>query len=282
VRAVNLIPAERRRGGPGGLGRSGGAAYVVLGGLGALAVLAVLWAVADHQTSDRRARAQRMTSDAAQAEVRAAALVPYRELADLRGAREQAISQLAVQRFDWAALMRQVAAAMPAGSWLIDLAGAVPGASAVTPGGSGGAPAPSAAAASAAPSTATSVQISGCAQGQVQVADIINRLRGIPGVSDVSLASSVKDRSRQPNRDTCPPLNPQFALAIAFGASTSQLGAAPGQPPAGVSPASSATPSPAMPSPATPSPAGASPAPSATPSPAASPARATPTAAGAP
>jgi len=39
MKAVNLIPSEERRGGPAGPGRSGGAAYIVLGALGVLAVL---------------------------------------------------------------------------------------------------------------------------------------------------------------------------------------------------------------------------------------------------
>ena len=56
MRAVNLIPAEQRGGGTPGPARSEGAAYAVLGLLGGLAVLAVLYGSAQRQIANRRAQ----------------------------------------------------------------------------------------------------------------------------------------------------------------------------------------------------------------------------------
>ncbi len=58
MKAVNLIPSEERRGGSVGIGRSGGAAYIVLGALGVLAVLVLLYGMARHQVSDRKDKAR--------------------------------------------------------------------------------------------------------------------------------------------------------------------------------------------------------------------------------
>ena len=78
MRAVNLIPAERRRGGAGSAGRSGGGAYVVLGTLAGLVLMAVLWAVAHQQAADRRTQAAQASAQASSAEARSSALAGYR------------------------------------------------------------------------------------------------------------------------------------------------------------------------------------------------------------
>ncbi len=53
MRAVNLIPGEKRGDAGLGGGRSGGAAYAVLGVIAGLTILALLYGIASHQVSSR-------------------------------------------------------------------------------------------------------------------------------------------------------------------------------------------------------------------------------------
>ena len=48
MKAVNLIPAEERRGGASGSGHSGGAVYVVLGALALVVVMAAAYTLSTH------------------------------------------------------------------------------------------------------------------------------------------------------------------------------------------------------------------------------------------
>jgi Tfp pilus assembly protein PilN len=219
MRAVNLIPPEQRRGATGAAGRSGGAVYVVLGALGGLVAIAALWAVAHHQVADRQAALTVTDREANQAQTRAQALSPYTQFAQLRAQRTQAISTLASQRVDWAQAMRAIASTLPGNVRLLSLNASIGGAAA--PGAPGSAlPAPAAATAGpAGGSTTPAVHLTGCASSQTQVADVISRLRALPGVTGVSLASSEKGASGG-GGGSCGGSSgpPQFSLAVAFGA----------------------------------------------------------------
>src|SRR5262249_38730584 len=102
MRAVNLLPSEQRGGFAGGAGRSKGGAYVVLAALAGLAILAVLYGVASHQISSRRAQVASLSAQAARAKATAAQLAPYTSFQTLREQRMQAVAQLVDSRFDWA------------------------------------------------------------------------------------------------------------------------------------------------------------------------------------
>jgi len=245
VKAVNLIPPEQRRGGGGSLGRSGGAAYLLLAGLASLLVLGLLYAVADHQVADRQAQIATDTREADQVQARVTALAGYTQFATLHAQRVQTISKLASARIDWAGDLRRLAAAMPLDVKLISIDASqppplAPGAVSSAPSASGTtatpaspAPAGSTAATPAASATlattsaATSgptFQISGCAKTHSEVGDVINRLRAIPGVGQVALATSVKG-SGQGSGSGCPHSSlPQFALTVVFGGATPGAG----------------------------------------------------------
>ena len=62
VRAVNLIPAEERRGAGGLAGRSGGVVYVLVGGLAVLVVLGVIYAFAVQSVADRKGQLASLTA----------------------------------------------------------------------------------------------------------------------------------------------------------------------------------------------------------------------------
>lgn len=191
MRAVNLIPAEARRGAGGAAGQSGGIVYAVLGAFAGLLVMGVLYAVYSHQISDRKQQLVSVTAQAAAAQSQAAQFSPYVQFASLSETRTQALVQLANSRFDWSKAMDQIARALPHGVTL----NALSGGAAATPGGA----APAAAAATAAtaqPGTATTgptFSFTGCASSHSVVGAALTRLRSIPGVASVSLASSSKE-----------------------------------------------------------------------------------------
>jgi Tfp pilus assembly protein PilN len=184
MRAVNLIPEGERKGAGGAAGKSGGAAYVLIGALALLVVMAAAYALSGKSINDKKADLARVTKQADAAQAQAARLSAYTRFTDLRTKRVQTVSQLAQSRFDWAHALREVARVIPTNAWLVQLNGTVtPG---VNTGGGTGAgglrgslPVPA-------------VEISGCTTSQSSVAKVLARLRMIDGVQRVSLADSSK------------------------------------------------------------------------------------------
>lgn len=187
MRAVNLIPAEQRRGAGGTGGRSQGAAYAVLGVLLGFVVLGAVYAVAHHQINDRRSKLANATQETQAALARASALAPYTSFAALRTQRLQGIAQLANGRFDWAHAMHEVGRVLPKDVTLAGLKGTI---GAAPPAAGGTQPATTAAAASG---TTPTIELTGCAVGgQTEVARVMTRARLIDGVAGVTLRSSDK------------------------------------------------------------------------------------------
>ncbi|MGI8559568.1 MAG: hypothetical protein ACR2ND_14905 [Solirubrobacteraceae bacterium] len=189
MRAVNLIPAEVRRGAGGPGGQSGGIVYAFLGALAGLLVMGVLYAVYDHQASDRKHQLIAVSSQAAAAQNQAAQLAPYVQFASLSQQRTQALAQLANSRFNWSGAMDQIARALPYGVTLNALTGGAPAAA-------GGAPPAAAspvAAVGAAAASGPTFSFTGCARSHSVVGTALTQLRLIPGAMNVSLASSSKE-----------------------------------------------------------------------------------------
>lgn len=234
MKAVNLMPRDARGAAPAGLDGGGFGVYVLLAGLGALVVLATLWASAGKQVDKRTAKLERTNAAIAVAEKRvgdSAAFVTFRELA---GNRVGTVKTLSTTRFDWAHAMREISRVLPADAWLSAMTG--------VSGASEAAPTP---ATSAAPSPV--MTLAGCTGSQAKVARLLARLRTIDGVRKVSLKSSEKpdaagDASCPANRSS----NPRFSIAIAFavpGAPKSTVDAT-GQVAAAATAAPGATPAP--------------------------------------
>ncbi len=133
MKAVNLIPVDQRRGAGGAAGRAGGAVYVLLGGLAVLVVMSVLYAVSASQVNDRQTKLARVTAEAGVAQTQASSLQPYVTFASIRQTREQAITSLANNRFDWAAAMDQIARSLPSDVTLSAMTGSPPATSAAAP-----------------------------------------------------------------------------------------------------------------------------------------------------
>jgi hypothetical protein len=138
VKAVNLIPREERRGGPGAPARSGGAVYILLGALGILVVAVVAYVLTNNSITDKKAELAKVTSQATAAEAQAAALRPFREFAALKQTRASTVSSLAASRFDWERVMRQLAIVLPSNVWLTSVVGTVAPGVAFSSGGGGG------------------------------------------------------------------------------------------------------------------------------------------------
>jgi len=231
MRAVNLIPADQRAGAAGVGGRSGGGAYAVLALVGGLALLALLYGLAQRQVSSRRAQVASLKARAEQAQATAAGLAPYTSFVALREERERAVNQLVDSRFDWAHAFHEVGRVLPTLASIASIEGSVGsstgGSSAGSSAGSSSSAAAGAAASSKAsavasatpPGTVPTVTISGCATSQTAVALTLNRLRLIDGVSEVTLQSSTKASSRSGGGATagrCPPSGPAFTALLAF------------------------------------------------------------------
>jgi Tfp pilus assembly protein PilN len=232
MRAVNLIPSDSRSGGAPSAGRSGGGAYGVLGVLGGLAILALIYGIARHQISSRRAQVASLTARTQRAQSEATQLAPYASFIALRQQRMNAVSSLVDARFDWAHAFHELGRVLPHDASILSLDGAI--------GAAGGAGAPSAAPATpsspgsstahasgaSAGATATSATppgsvpvftLNGCATSQSEVALTLERLRLIDGVSEVALQSSTKSGSGAPGgAGGCEGSHPAFTVQISF------------------------------------------------------------------
>jgi hypothetical protein len=224
MRAVNLIPAEQRSGAAVGAGRSEGAAYGVLVLLAGVAVLALIYGLADHQISSRRAEAATLTARSQRAQAQASQLAPYASFVALREQRTQAVAQLVNSRFDWAHAFHELGRVLPLEVSVTSLTGTVGSAS-----GSSGASGASGAATKATGGAVTSATppgsvplftLTGCAFNQPSVALMLERLRLIDGVSEVNLQSSTKAAGSggggSASGGGCASGEPQFSVQIVF------------------------------------------------------------------
>lgn len=203
MRAVNLIPSEQRGGGSVGAGRSGGAAYAVLGLLVLIAALAVMYGKANRTVSSDKAKAARLSVEAQQAQTAAQALAPYTAFVSLREQREQAVATLVDTRFDWAHAIHEFGRVLSNQVSISSLDGTIGGPATATTAAPPPAPTPAPGSATTASSVTSATpegsvptfQIAGCATSQHAVADTMQRLRLIDGVSEVTLQSSSKGAS---------------------------------------------------------------------------------------
>lgn len=228
MRAVNLIPADQRTSASVAAGRSGGAAYAVLALIAGLALMALLYGLAHHQIASKEGEVAKLQARAQQAQQQASALSAYTSFVAMRQQRVKAVEALVDSRFDWAHVMHEFGRVIPAGASLTSLQGAVGtgagGTSAASSSGSA-ASSSSGAAGAAGPASATppgsvpTFQLTGCARSHSVVANTLNRLRLIDGVSNVSLQSSAKSSTSgaaSAGGGGCPPGSADFAATIAF------------------------------------------------------------------
>jgi Tfp pilus assembly protein PilN len=226
MKAVNLIPGERRRKSRDVVGRSGGGALAVLGLIAGLAVLAVMYGSARHQISSQAGEAASLTAQTNAVEARAGRLSSYSSFVAMAEDRMRTVSQLVESRFDWSHALHELGRVMPADTSLDSLHGAVGSGEEVTASHSSSSGSTSAASTSAASSTppgSTPVfTLSGCATSQSEVAQTLQRLRLMNGVTEVQLQSSTSSGSSgggsSAGGGSCPTSDPSFTVQVGFAA----------------------------------------------------------------
>jgi hypothetical protein len=176
VRAVNLIPADQRRGAGGIGGRSGGVVYVLTGGLAVLVLLGVIYALAVHDVHNKNSQLAVVTQQVNSVTSEAQALSPYVQFAATSANEVSQVNLLADSRFDWPTAMRQLALALPGDVTLTSFS-ATAGSGPVNTSGE----------------TDTAFILDGCATRQSETAEVLTRLASVPGVDSVALTNTIED-----------------------------------------------------------------------------------------
>jgi Tfp pilus assembly protein PilN len=222
MRAVNLIPAEQRSGSSVGVGRSGGAAYAVVAMVAGLALMALLYGVAQHQVGTRTTQVAALEAKSQHAAAAAGQLAPYTTFIAMRQQRVQAVATLVDSRFDWAHAIHEFGRVLPADVSISGLTGTIAGASSSSGSSAAATPATTSAASAVTsvtpPGSVPTFSLSGCAASQAAVAEVINRLRLIDGVSNVTLQSSTKSgvAGSSSAGGACPSGAPTFTMQVVF------------------------------------------------------------------
>jgi Tfp pilus assembly protein PilN len=190
MKAVNLIPSEQRAGGGSLAGRSGGAALIVLGVLVGVAVLAFMYGGAARQISSESGEVAKLEAQTAEVRARTGRLTPYTAFVAMAEQRTKTVAQLVQARFDWSHTLHELGRVLPGDSSLSTLQGTV---------GSGSSTARAATSTSSAtpasstpPGSTPVITLAGCSTSQAEVAQTLQRLKLMDGVSEVHLASSTK------------------------------------------------------------------------------------------
>ena len=191
MKAVNLLPQDLRSGGnrpapavaaadpeAGGPG-----AFIVLGALALCVVALAGYVLTSNLVKDREAKLADTTAQAAVVTRQVAELKPYADFESVANARIATVNDLATQRFDWEQALRDVSRTLPADVTLSQLSGTL---SSETGTGGGASSLRGAL-------NVPAIELQGCTDGQSDVAELMSRLRGVDGVTRVSISKSDKE-----------------------------------------------------------------------------------------
>jgi Tfp pilus assembly protein PilN len=179
VRAVNLIPAEERRGRP--TARAGGLSYLVVGVLIAALAGVTSLVLTNQQVSDREAEVAQLEQRKTVAQAQADSLRAFAEFRSMQEARTATVTSLAQSRFDWERVLRELSLVLPADVWLVELTGTaspdvqLDGSADIS---------------SRASVQAPALELVGCTVGHDAVGRLVAALRDIDGVTRASVAKS--------------------------------------------------------------------------------------------
>jgi Tfp pilus assembly protein PilN len=225
MKAVNLVPGDARR--------AGISVRPSVGpGLGVLVLLAValafvtLYVVTTNSISDRKAKLAQVQSQIAQQQAIAARLTSYATFAKLAQKRSDDIRQVATSRFDWHAALANIARVFPAQTSLSTLFGSASSTASIS--GASGSSIGGSAATLRNSSPGPAVEMSGCTKTQEDVANLMSRLRVVPGVNRVTLGDSVKNEGTGGDTTTGASCGsgPTFDLVVFFDAPPGSVPAA--------------------------------------------------------
>ncbi|MBS1884961.1 MAG: hypothetical protein JSS97_18590 [Actinobacteria bacterium] len=209
MRPVNLIPPEERPGGRRPM-RSGPLAYIVIGALAAAVIAITALVVTENEVAESKAEVAQLQQEQARITTKAQALSAYTQFANVREQRLATVTSLADSRFDWPRVLHELALVMPTDVQLTSLSGsAAPGA-----GGAG--------IGMRAQIAGPALEMVGCASGQPAVADFIEAVKTIDGVTRVGVPTSTMSGEGGGNATTAGTCgsgrSAQFQLIAAFDA----------------------------------------------------------------
>jgi Tfp pilus assembly protein PilN len=187
MKAVNLIPADAKRGSRGPSASKGLPTYLLLGLLTVAVALVTLYVLASNDVSQRQAKITTLQGEVAQVQAQSSSLNHYAQFSQMAQSRIGSVRQLATGRFDWHSTLTQIAQVVPNNTSLVTLAGTAASSDPTAAG--------TAAATSTGAPTGTSIALTGCTKSQPDVAKLMSRLRLIDGVASVTLTSSTKQDS---------------------------------------------------------------------------------------
>lgn len=218
MRAVNLIPSEQRSGSGSIAGRSGGAALIVLALIVGVAALAALYGTAARQVSKESGEVAAIEAQTRAVSARAGRLTPYTTFVAMAEQRTKTVAQLVQARFDWSHTLHELGRVLPSDSSLLTLQGTAGGASATNSSASSSSAAATPAS-STPPGSTPLISLTGCSTSQAEVAQTLQRLKLMDGVSDVHLQSAIKSSSSgKSSSGSCGSGQVTFSITVTFAA----------------------------------------------------------------
>jgi Tfp pilus assembly protein PilN len=176
VRPINLLPARyqpaRASGDRPGIG------YAAVAILAVLLVMIVVYVTTNNGINDAQEKAATAQAEQQAAQARVGQLQAFGNFQQLKASREDAVKRVAIARFDYERLMREMALVLPKNTYLTSLNAGAGGGDTSTTGTTS--------------STGPSVTIAGCSPSHPDVATAIVRLRKLHNVTDVNLQNSTK------------------------------------------------------------------------------------------
>jgi Tfp pilus assembly protein PilN len=226
MKPVNLLPESSRP--RVASGRFSGSAYAIVGGLGLVLVMAVLYVLSGNSVNSKRSDIESAKAETQAAEQRAGSYSAFTNFSQITQAREQTVRSLATVRFDWERVMREVSRVVPSNIWLLGV-----NASVNTQSESGSSPTAAASSGTSGSTDGTTpgsptLAVNGCAPSQTSVAGLLVRLRQMDRVDDVSLGESAKaddsggstaggaSDSAGSGEGTCPTSRYRFSANVTF------------------------------------------------------------------
>jgi Tfp pilus assembly protein PilN len=219
MRAVNLLPSDLRASAPASARGTrpererveGSGAYVVLGALVLCLAMLAAYVLTSNTVEQKQSDLAAVTAEADATVQAAAKLKPYADFEAMAKARVETVRGLAAARFDWEQALRDLSRAVPAEVKLESLTGDM--GLAGTGGGGGNELRGSI--------QAPAISLDGCANTQRGVARLMARLRGVDGVTRVSLSKSEKtatgDSGSTESVSPCSGANPpSFSIVVFF------------------------------------------------------------------
>lgn len=179
MKRMNLLPPELRP-------RDGarrGSSYMVVGALGGAILAMLTFGFVIRGVRSDESELASLQEDTKRAQAQVEALSPYAEFSDMKQTRAQSVRSVAETRFDYERLARELARILPKDVSVSHLE--------VSPGSLSQAEAAKGAdTPDASGEAAPTMQVSGCAPTQDDVADTLDRLRALTSASAVALSSS--------------------------------------------------------------------------------------------